>query len=213
MLRRLTMLMLAIVALGVAGYVSTAGELTEVLEPLIRPGVSAELDKGCESEYAADERYTLAVQTDRAAYLTVFLFLSDGRTLLEFPFRGFTERRPPPLEAAVDYEVPTDWLIAGPGRFFIPRPVGECAIVAIASEERLAISYSTTRCWEQGVSQWLITLSHAEAVDVILSALSALSEGSWWAGTACFFTFVAIEPSEDEEAEESELPADFFLCP
>ncbi len=211
MCRRLTVLMLVIVAFAAAGDASTFGELEEVLEPLIRPGVSAELDKGCESEYAADEQYTLAVQTERDAYLTVFLFLPDGRTLLEFPFRGLTERRPAPLEGAVDYEVPTDWLIAGPGRFFVPRPPGECAILAIASEERLAVSYSTTRCWEQGVSQWLITLSHAEAVDVILAALDALSEGSWWAGTACFFTFVAPEPSEDEE--ESELPAGFFLCP
>jgi len=211
MLRRLTMVMLAIVALGVAGYASTTGEWVEVLEPLIRPGVSAELDKGCESEYAVDERYTLTVQTERAAYLTVFLFLSDGRTLLEFPFRGYTERRPAPLQAGVDYEVPTDWLITGPGRFFIPRTPGVSAIVAIASEERLAISYSTTRCWEQGVSQWLITLSHAEAVDVILAALAALPEGNWWAGTACFFTFVALEPSEEEE--ESELPPGFFRCP
>jgi len=211
MLRRWKLLSLLVAAIGAVAFAAAAGELAVALEPLIRPGVSAELDKGCESEYAVDERYTLAVQTDRAAYLTVFLFLSDGRTLLEFPFRGYTERRPAPLEAGADYEVPTDWLITGPGRFFIPRTPGVSAIVAIASEERLAISYSTTRCWEQGVSQWLITLSHAEAVDVILTALAALPEGSWWAGTVCFFTFVALEPSEEDE--ESELPSGFFQCP
>ena len=203
--------MVVSVLFGGMMFVACAGADTvpEVLEPLIRPGISAELDNGCESEYMADERYTMSVTVDQPAYLTIFFFLSDGRALLEFPFRGYTERRPGPLDAGVEYEVPTDWLIEGPGRFFVPRTPGPAVAVAVASEQRLVIPYSTTRCEDQGVSQWLIALSHEEAVAVILGALEALPVGSWWAGTACPFTFVPLEPVEGEE----ELPEGFFRCP
>jgi hypothetical protein len=208
MTRRLAVFSLSLVALA-AICVGQSAKLADALEPLIRPGVTAELDKGCGGEYLADERYALSVTVEREAYLTVFLFLPDGRTLLEFPFAGVTERRPSALEPGIEYEVPTDWLIEGPGRFLVPRPVGECAIVAVASEERLAIPHSTTRCEDRGVSQWLIAFSPDEAVAVILEALGGLPEGTWWAGAACAFTFVALEPVEGEE----ELPPGFFRCP
>jgi len=209
MTRRMIGLAVVIVGLAaVVGFSQTEG-VPEVLDALIRSGISAELDKGCGSEYMADERYTMSVTVEQPAYLMVFFFLSDGRTLLEFPFRGYTERRPGPLDPGVAYEVPTDWLVDGPGRFFIPRTPGETVALAIASEERLVIPYSTTRCEDMGVSQWLIAMTHEEAVGIILGALEALAEGAWWAGTACPFTFIALEPVEGEE----ELPPGFFRCP
>ena len=213
MIRRLVVMGVLLAGLAVVGTAESDEAPTDVLASLVRPGIVAALDKGCESEYVADERYTMAVTVEQPAYLTVFFFLSDGRALLEFPFKGYTEHRPGPLDASVAYEVPTDWLVDGPGRFFVPRTPGPTVAVAIASAERLVIPHSTTRCHDQGVSQWLIAYTHEEAVAVILDALGALPEGSWWAGAVCPFTFVAPEPVEGEEADETELPAGFFICP
>lgn len=181
---------------GEVGAVSTqlGGALGKLLQPLIRPGITAVMNKGCGSEYVIEEEYSVDVEVDTESYVTVFFLEPPGTILKELPFRDLTIARPAALIARETYELIKDWLPTGVvGGLSVYDAVGLHALLVIASESRLSFPYITQSkpAVAEGftyVRQVLQAGSYPAAIEIILEALENLPRGSWWAGTVCYFT-------------------------
>ena len=125
---------------------------------------------------------------ERESYVMVFVVTPEGRVLKEVPFEVCTEKRPPALAPGEPHVLPDafypepEWC-----RYFVRDLAGLHVAIVIASESRLAIPYSSSIRDGYEVD-WLQANSLSEAIDLILDALGDMPEGSWWAGTFCFFT-------------------------
>jgi hypothetical protein len=188
MRKTLVVVGVAAVAASLVVCAATREELEQVLQPLIQPGVTAEMNNGCDSEYEQWEAYTVTVEVEQTAYVMAFFITPEGLIMKELPFDGCTPKRPPALEPGETYTLPDDWYPEPDWCVFYVRDlVGLHALLVIASEARLSIPYSVGTRDGYDV-HWLQANSPSKAVDLILDALGELPEGSWWAGTVCFFT-------------------------
>ena len=166
----------------------TREEWEQLLQPLVQPGVLAEMNKGCDSEYDQWEAYTVTVEVDQTSYVMAFFITPEGLIMKEMPFYDCTPKRPPALEPGETYILPDAWYPEPDWCTFYVRDLpGLHVLLVIASETRLSIPYSVGTRDDYEV-HWPQANSPSKAVDLILGALGEMPDGSWWAGAICFFT-------------------------